>query len=167
MKWNRVKTWSAERISYRVLYGLVGLVAVVFAAFALIGFNHPYEDNPDLSAPLLTDALLVLMYLFFLVAAGACLWSVWKSLKFKGERIVNGIPIGKIASSVALGTLLLLVITFVFGSSDPIMINGKPFETWAWLKLSDMFVSTSLILIVVAVATVVYGNMKYIRKKHV
>ncbi len=167
MKWGRVKTWSAERISFRVLYVLIGLVAVVFALFALIGYNRPYEDNPDFSDPLFTDAVLVLMYLLVLIAAGISVWSVLKSLKYKGERIVNGIPVGKIAAGVALGTLLLLVLTFVFGSSDPMTINGKPFETWMWLKLSDMFVSTSLVLVVVAVGTVVYGNMKYIRKKHV
>ncbi len=162
-----LKTWPTEKISIRVLYLLVAVVAVVFIAFGLIGFDRPYDDNPEFNAPLLTDVVLVLMYLLFLGTLGVAIWSLVKGLKYRGERVVNGVPARKIAVSVAGGTLLLLLLTFLFGSSDAIVINGKPYETWAWLKLADMFVDTSIILIVVAVATVVYGNMKYIRKKHV
>ena len=162
-----LKTWPTEKISIRVLYLLVAVVAVVFIAFALIGFSRPYDDNPEFNAPLLTDVVLVLMYLLFFGPLGVAIWSLVKGLKYRGERVVNGVPARKIAVCVAGGTLLLLLLTFLFGSSDAIVINGKPYETWAWLKLADMIDDNSIVLIVVAVATVVYGNMKYIRKKHV
>lgn len=50
--------WSTERISHRVLYALIGVTVVAYALFALVGFNIPYEQDPDMNAPLFTDLLL-------------------------------------------------------------------------------------------------------------
>ena len=43
-------------------------------------------------------------------------------------------------------------------------INGLNYTDTFWLKASGMFVSTSLAMIFVAIAAVVYGATKYIRK---
>ena len=167
MKHINLKSWPTERISMRLLYVLAAVIAVVFAAFGLIGFDRPFDDNPEFNAPLFTDAVLALIYVLLAGAMVVAVWSITRSLKVKGERKIDGINRAKIATSVTCGTILLLVVTFLIGSSQPILINGKWFESWGWLKLADMFVSSSLILIVIAAGTVVYGNMKYIRKKHV
>ena len=40
------KKLDEERISQRVLYALISIVAMVFIAFYLIGFNLPFAENP-------------------------------------------------------------------------------------------------------------------------
>ena len=81
-----------------------------------------------------------------------------------GERVVNNIPVRKIGLAVAAGTALMLLLTFLLASSAPMRINGLNYTDTFWLKASGMFVSTSLAMIFVAIAAVVYGATKYIRK---
>ena len=63
-----LKQQSAERISKRVFIALLAVIAVVFVAFYLIGFNRPYADDPNFNEPLLTDVVLVFMFLILLLA---------------------------------------------------------------------------------------------------
>ena len=54
-----IRKLDAEQVSTRVLYVLVALAVVVFGAFFLIGYDQPYEDDPQFNAPVLTDVVLV------------------------------------------------------------------------------------------------------------
>jgi hypothetical protein len=49
---------------------------------------------------------------------------------------------------VLIGLLLCLVVTFLLGSSSPVMTNGQPFTSKFWLKATDMFIYTSILLII-------------------
>ena len=51
----RKRKWMPERGSQRVLFVIVAITAVVFAAYYLFGFNHPYADDPDFNEPRLTN----------------------------------------------------------------------------------------------------------------
>ena len=64
---------------------------------------------------------------------------------------------GRIALGVALLLVVTLVLTFVFGSSEPLPVNGKVYGDELWLKLTDMFIGTSAVLGLVAVALVAVG----------
>ena len=46
-------------------------------------------------------------------------------------------------------------------------INGVSYTDSFWLKMSDMFVCTSLFMIAAGVAVVIYGATKYNRKRNV
>lgn len=155
-----------KKLPSRVLYVLVGLSVVVFALFWLIGYDRPFDEDGNFNAPLLTDVLLVFMLLLTVGACGVAVWSAIRSNKASGggERVVNNIPVRMIGRCVAGGTALALVLTFLFGSSAPMKINGADYADTFWLKASDMFVATSLLMIVAAVGAVVYGATKYIRK---
>ena len=155
-----------EKRSSAVLYALIGLIVVVFALFWLVGFSRPYIDDPNFNAPLFTDLLLITGYLLLAFALGIAVWAVVRSARTlgKGDRVVNNIPVRMIGRCVAGGTALALVLTFLFGSSAPMKINGADYADTFWLKASDMFVATSLLMIVAAVGAVVYGATKYIRK---
>lgn len=166
MKLKDLKSVPTERISLRLLYAMIILTAVVFACFGLIGYDRPSDENPAFNAPLFTNVLMGLMYFMLVAGVGVAVWSVARSARYESERCTNGIPGRRIAMWVVGGTAVLLLVTFLFGSSTPLTIGGHAFESWAWLKLADMFIYTSLVLVLAAVATVVYGNMKYIRKKH-
>lgn len=167
MKIKDIRSWSAEKISQRVFYVLIALSVLVFGLFFLLGYDMPFEENPDFNAPLFTDALIVLMWLFLLIAIVVAVFAVVKANRYAGKEAekVNGIPAGKIFRLTWMGTLLLLMLAFVCGSSAPMLINGENYDDWFWVKASDMFVLSSIGLLVIAVAAVLYGATKYIRKE--
>lgn len=161
MKFKIIKNFPS-----RVLYILVGIIVLVFAMFWLIGYDRPYDEDPNFNAPLFTDLLLVSMLLILLFAIATAVWSIWRSFKVagKGEKYSNNIPVRKIGVIVAVGTFAVMLLTFLLGSSTPMTINGAKYDDVLGLKISDMFVSTSLLMILAAIVTVIYGSTKYIRK---
>ncbi|MEE3414721.1 MAG: hypothetical protein VZR53_05055 [Prevotella sp.] len=166
MKIESVKQWSTEKISQYILYVLVGLIVLIFILFYLIGFDLPFLDNPAFNAPLFTDGVIALMWLMLIFAIGLVIWSFVKSYRSqtKVDQIVNGIPATKISYVVWGVTFVLMVLTFLFTPTSPVIVNGKLFQEWFSLKLSGMFVYTSILLLVIAIATVVFGSTRYIRR---
>lgn len=158
--------WATEKISQMVLYIIIGISAIVFALFYLVGYNMQSVENPSFNAPLLTDALLILMIVLLIVAAIIGVAAVVIGLKKRdsGDKVINGVPAAKISMLTFGITFVLLLATFIFGSTDSMMINGHQFTDVIALKLTDMFVQTSIIMIVLAVCAVIFGYTRYIRK---
>lgn len=161
--------WPADRISHAVLIAAISLAVLVFAGFFLIGYDMPFEEDANFNAPLLTDAVFYLMYLLLAGALGVCLWALYRGLRrgdFRRKADDNGVP----SSRIVWGTVGLLfgslILTFIFGSSQPIKINGADYTDTFWLKATDMFVNTSIILTLVAVGAVVYGLSGRNRREH-
>lgn len=157
---------NSEKISSRVLYIITGVIVLVFALFWLIGYDRPYDEDPNFNAPLFTNLLLVTMMLLFVGTVAVAAWSIVRSFKIvgKGDRYSNNIPVKKIGYIVGCGTFVVMLFTFLIGSSTPIKINGSPYNDVFWLKVTDMFVSTSLLMIVAAIGAVIYGSTRYNRK---
>ena len=90
----------------------------------------------------IADVMLWLMYIAIVVARMVTAYSVWHGLRFrrKGDDVVNGI--------VAIGFVLCMVLTFAFGSTKPIISNGQMLTDTFWLRVADMFIYTSIILII-------------------
>lgn len=82
------------------------------------------------------------------------------------DKNVNGVPAAKISMITFGFTFAMLLLTFVFGSTDSMTINGHQFSDVVSLKLTDMFVQTSIVMIVVAVAAVIFGYTRYIRRNN-
>ena len=99
-------------------------------------------------SPFFADVMLGLMYLMVAVALGVTVYSVWHGMRTrrKGDDIINGVPAGRIGWCVLIGLLICLVVTFLLGSSKPVMTNGQPFTSVFWLKVTDMFIYTSVLL---------------------
>ena len=82
---------SAEQISQQVFFILIGLAVLVFGLFFLIGYDMPFEENPDFNAPLFTDVLIVLMWLFLIGGVGLAVYSMIRDYRgAKSEAVVNG-----------------------------------------------------------------------------
>lgn len=166
MRLDKIKSWSAEKISQRVFYVLIGLAVVIFGLFFLVGYDMPFDENPDFNAPLFTDVLIILMWglLFFAIALG--IYSIVRSYRktVRSKKVVNGIPENKIFRFTWLFTVVLLIVTFLVGSSVPMLVNGNDYTDWLWLKLSDMFVCSSVVMLLAAMIAVGYGATRYIRK---
>ena len=115
-----------------------------------------------LVSPLIADIMLWLMYITVAVAIIVTIVSVFRTvrLRTKDDEVVNGVPRTRIAWIVVAVFLLCLVLTFVLGSSEPVRTNGKLFTDTFWLKATDMFIYTSLILITGCFAGVVLSRFR-------
>lgn len=156
-----IRHWPTEKISKSVLYLLVSLTALLFVLFFTVGYDVPYDENPDMNAPLLTGTVIVFMMMMVAVAVVVTVVTAIRNMRRNHETANdNLIPASRISYGVAGGTVALMVLTFAVGSSNVLTVNSKPFSDWLWLKMSDMFVSTALIMIAAAVGLLVYGQAK-------
>lgn len=157
---------TAEQISTRVLYALVALTVVVFGAFFLIGYDEPYAEDPSFNAPLLTDAVLVFIYLLTFIASALAVGAVVVAFRQrdKSSAVINNVPAARISRAVVGLLCLSLLGTFLLGSSEPVLANGVEYTDRFWLKATDMFINTSFILLIVAVGGVIFGLSGYNRK---
>ena len=81
-----IDKWSTEKLSHTILYVMLAVTAVVFGLFYLIGYDRPFEENPQFTAPLLTNILLVFVALVFLLALALGIWTLAVSIRRrKGE----------------------------------------------------------------------------------
>jgi uncharacterized membrane protein (UPF0182 family) len=166
-KLSDIRNWTTERVSQRVLYVVIAFTVIVFGLFYTIGYDRPFDDDPSFNAPLFTDLLLAFMFVLTFIAAGVSVWAVVRSLskmRQAGNGIENNVPVARISRWVLLSTLGIAVFSFLIASSDTMLINGKPYSDWLWLKISDVFIYTSVILLLAAVGAVIYGATRYIRK---
>ena len=101
-------------------------------------------------SPFFADVMLGLMYLAIAIALGVTAYSVWHGMRNrrKGDDVINRVPAGRIGWCVAIGLVVCLVLTFLLGSSAPVVTNGVRFTDTLWLKVTDMFIYTSTLLII-------------------
>ena len=160
---SKAKNKSAEQISQKAFRLMIGLAVLVFGLFYLIGYDLPFDENPDFNAPLFTDVLIFLMWLFLIGGIGLAVYSMVKDYRSsKSEAVVNGVPVRRIFRITWLTLLAVLILTFLLGGSDPMLINGENYADWLWLKLSDMFVITSLLMLLAGIGAVCFGATRYI-----
>jgi len=145
---------------------LIALSVVVFGVFYIVGFNLPFEDDVNFNAPLFTDLLLYFMYLLLFATTFVFILAVVRGIKMrdKSKDVSNGVPAARIVLGVVGLLVASLVATFAFGSGEPMIISGERFAETFWLKVTDMFINTSIVLMIVAICTVCYGLSGWNRK---
>lgn len=116
----------------------------------------------SLVSPFIADIMLWLMYIAIVVAVIVTIVSMARTvrLRTKDEEVVNGVPRTRMAWIVIVAFLLCLVLTFLLGSSEPVKTNGELFTDTFWLKVADMFIYTSLILIIGCFVGVVLSRFR-------
>ena len=146
--------------------GLVAISAVVFALFWLVGYDMPYEEDADFNAPLLTDVLIGYVYLLTAAAVGVAVFSAIHGTRTRSRQggVENGVPTARINAITWIITALLLAGSFACATTEPIKVNGKLYSETIWLRLSDMFIVTSGVMILLAVIAVAFGMSGYSRR---
>lgn len=148
----------AARTQY-VLYALIALIVLLFGLFFLVGFDTPYDENPDYNAPLFTG-VLISFTLFLLLATTvlAIVSGVRSMYKYRSKhQKENGIRSTRIIMAVAAGTMCVLLLSFLLAPVGAIKVNGALFADGFWLRVAEMFVDTSLFLLLAAFAAVGIG----------
>ena len=162
-----LSNWPAGKLSKLVFYSLIALTAVVYTLFYLIGYHRPYEENPNYTAPLFTPLLIAFLLIIVMAAIAISIYSVIRNTR-RNKGIAptdNGIPTKRITLVTSGLTLLILIVTFVFGSSEGIIKNGENIETPFWSRTADMFVNTSLFLITAAIL-IICANYVIAKKRN-
>ena len=111
---------------------------------------------------LFADLMLWLMYIALFAAIAATVASVVKTLRMrtKEDEVVNGVPQTRIAWNTAGCFIVCLGVTWLLGSSTPLLTNGERFTSTFWLKTTDMFIYTSIILIIGCFAGVIVSRFR-------
>lgn len=146
----KLKQLSAYGISRLVLYVVLGVAAVVYGLFLLVGYSMPSDVNPSFTAPLLTPLLIGFVELMVVVAIAIAVWMGLARVRSIKSRKAGSITSVRIMLGVALGTIVLLLLSFALGSTAPIMANGTTYTDGLWLRVADMFIYSGAVLIVVA-----------------
>lgn len=108
------------------------------------------------------DLIIILMYIALAATIGVTIWSVTRTMRIIGKTsgMVHGVPVRKISIIVTAGTLLLLILSFAFGSTAPMRINAATYTDTFWLRMANMFVFTGVTAIIVAAAATIYNFVK-------
>lgn len=154
-KGGNIGKWSAEKISRVVLLSIVGVSAVVFLLFYLVGYNMPSMWNESINSPLFTDLVIVLMIALLISAFAIALFSKFVSTrKNHTPAIVNGIKGKKVTRLVVLFVAVIMLLSYLPSPDDVVMVDGKVYENDVMLRMTNMFVFTSLLLMAVGVCII-------------
>ena len=158
----RIPGWPKGNASRKVLYLIVTATVVIFTLFYFVGYSHPWAEYPDFIEPRLTTVLLIFVFLVLALAVIVTIWAVLSAIrkKGKGEKKSNGVPVVLITTVILVFTVVLLAGSFLAGSSTAVQVNGKEYAEEGWLKAADMFVISSLVLMVLATAAVAFAAIR-------
>ncbi|MBQ9644746.1 MAG: hypothetical protein IJV24_00110 [Prevotella sp.] len=111
------------------------------------------------------DLLFYVIYAMLAMAVGLTGWSVVRSLTCnRSEAVVGRIPVRSIAWATVALLAVVLAVSYACGSTQPMVVNGQTFVNGFWLRVADMFIYTSAVLIAVAVVGVLFGASGLSRK---
>lgn len=162
-----IRRWKAVKISQSIFYILLGLTAALFALFFLVGYENPYEENPDFNAPYFTGAVIWFMIAMVIGAVAVTIAFTAYNLHKGGgsKKTVNGIKTSAITLAVSILTIALLALTFILAPTERMTINGEEYTDKLWLRATEMFVDTSALLLIAALITVGIGYIKHFTRR--
>ena len=116
----------------------------------------------------MTDSMLFIeivlwaMYCLLAVTIGIAVWSAVHGVRT--HECENDPLASRRTSMIGYATAVLVVIimllTYALASTKPIVSNGQPFADVFWLRLSDMFIFTSILLICVCSVIVAIAKFR-------
>ena len=145
-----------EKISKYTLWAGMGISIVILILFYFIGFDRPFEENPEFTDPQLTDFLLVWTYFLVAVAIIVTVWSLIHGFTTKGTGTSKDTGLaahtGKIAWGLCFVSLILGAIYGFACKDENMLINGK-----SWNVPSDIIITDTCMIsiVILTVATVI------------
>lgn len=158
---------NIDKISKWTLWGLMGITILIFVLFMVVGYDTPYEENPKMKAPLLTDAVLGLCYAFTALAAILTVWSAVMQFTKGGSTNKDAGIAGKTGFFSAIALVVSLAIGIIVGitnSGERMLINGHDWNDPFAIILTDTSIISIAILMVLTIIAVVYSMVVKTKK---
>lgn len=117
------------------------------------------------------DILIILIYITLGAAITLTLWSIVRKVrtigKVSGKR--HGIPVTMINIVVNTLAIAILAVSYLIGDTETMIVNNSEYSDKVWLSVTDMFVTTGLLLLLIGIvavtaASIIIGNPKEIIK---
>lgn len=113
------------------------------------------------AAPLYIDVVLWAVYLLLFLTTAATVYSAIHGIRTRGHQLsANGQLLRYVAIATGGITLAVMAISYAVASTTPLPINGERFDSPVWLRLTDMFIYTSITLIVLCSAIVIAARFR-------
>jgi hypothetical protein len=156
-----------EKLSNIALYACIGVGVLCFALFFLVDYSNMDFDGVHVS-PALTDLVLILMYLLFLITAGLTIWSLVRGATINSGNTgpnPTGIPSGKVTLCTWGTVIVSLVIGLIAGLGEEAYTTVSGVTTSAGMvTVVDMWLWAIYILSIIAIAAVVISMSGYLTK---
>lgn len=113
------------------------------------------------------DILIILIYITLGAAITLTLWSIVRKVrtigKVSGKR--HGIPVTMINIVVNTLAIAILAVSYLIGDTETMIVNNSEYSDKIWLSVTDMFVTTGLLLLLIGIvavtaASIIIGNLK-------
>lgn len=152
-----------RRMSSWTLLICAAISIVVFAMFYLGGVEA--DSTPEMKKPIYTGLLLNWMYILFaLTAISTLVFAIWQ---FMGTMKVN--PKGALLGlGVIVAFFVLMFVCYSIGDGTPLQgLNAdiQQYNTSFWLKMTDMWLYSTYILLIMAVLAILWGSLKKVMGK--
>jgi hypothetical protein len=158
---------NIDKLASWLLRGLMGVSILVFLLFFLIGYNIPYEENPNMNNPLLTDAVIILCILYTVVAVAATIWSAFqKGVQGSSSSRESGLigRTGLVSGGLLVASIVIGVIVGIINQNETLLINGESWNNPLDIIITDASIISIIILLVVTVAALIYSMVVRVKK---
>jgi len=111
---------------------------------------------------LFIDILLGVVYLLLVGAVGIAVWSAVHGVRTheQDSDLLASRRTSMIGYTTTASVAVILLLTYLLGSTTPVVSNGKPFADAFWLRLTDMFIYTCILLICVCSVIAAIGKFR-------
>lgn len=145
-----------RRISSWTLLIISVVSVIVLGMFYFGGVSNPGQTPKN---PVYTGLLINWIYVLFLLAVAATIiFAIWQFISLFKENPKSAI----VSLGVIVAFFALLFITYSVGNGTPLNLVGYKgeFNVPFWLKITDMWLYTSYVLIALIVLSVIAGSVK-------
>ena len=152
-----------RRISSWVLLLCTFVTIVVLGLFFFGGDNEPYKG--EMWNPIHVDTLLYWQYILFaLIIATTLILAIWQFI----TNLKNDPKSALMVLGVVVLFIAMLFITYSIGDTTKLPIlnsDAQEFNVDFWLKITDMWLYSTYILLVLVILAIAAGSLKNILKK--
>ncbi len=151
-----------RKLSSWTLLALSLLTIVVLGMFFGGGVEDPAAENKNyIYTDLLLNWTYTVFFLTIIVMAALAIWQFMSVLKTN--------PKSALMSLVVLAIFaLMLIITYSMGDGTPLTTlnaDSQTYNTSFWLKATDMWIQSTIVLFVAIIAVICAGTVKRIMNK--
>lgn len=104
---------------------------------------------------LFVNVVIVAMYVLLAVTLALSVWSAIHGVKTHQRQRST-----RIAYGVAVGVGLVLLLTYLFGSTRALPSNGSLFTDAFWLRVADMLINSSILIIIACSVVIVIAKFR-------